>query len=221
MKVNRNTTLTSYLFGDFDRDGVKNADDPYPFNRSKSKWPNGLSYYQRSRFGGGEVLLTEALKKTQDFNNHNIPLYKTLLRNNPGSYGRVKSVPSTIRKLVNKEWAEKRPKSMRIFDSVGLTIPLIRRKEVYKKAKDLVARRGDGYSRIIERENHYSNLVRGKGAYGAYHLIVGDSRGRRAEIQVKTKKFADLTNEMHPYYKAGKIPDRFKTRALALFRKGY
>jgi len=37
----KNTTLRQFLFQDFDSDGVKNVDDPYPYDKSRSRWPDG------------------------------------------------------------------------------------------------------------------------------------------------------------------------------------
>ena len=93
------------MFGDFDRDGIKNIDDLYPFNNKKKNYPNPNKpgqYYIKSRYGNNETLLSDVLKNIYKRNDQNSAKLNSLLHSNPGSFGRTKTVPSTIKKLYDK-----------------------------------------------------------------------------------------------------------------------
>lgn len=103
---NKSTTLRNFIFGDFDKDGVANIDDPYPFDKDKSKFPNmrkNPRYYYKARYGDdGGIKFSTVLKKIEKHNNLYSSFLRKVLRENPGSYGRIKSVPSTISKMRKK-----------------------------------------------------------------------------------------------------------------------
>lgn len=204
--------LNEFIFSDYDKDGTKNIDDPKPFDKNVDDFPsqvNNLDHYRDTRFGGGEVKLSDVLKKTYDTNQASSQKLKKILKDNPGSYGRIKTVPSTLNKLVQK-YGEK------IHDTAGITIIAKNRKEVYKIANDIKKKYSFDPS---ETDDFYKN-PKGR-VYRAYHIGLLDENGSRIEVQVKTKPMAELHKEMHEAYKNQEDLMKFKKRSDKLYKQGY
>lgn len=212
VKIPRKTTLKKLLFGDFDGDGTKNIDDPMPFSGKKNKFPDPMKskkFYQNSRYGNNETLLSDVLKSVYKTNNKNAKQMKTFLENNPKAFGRTKTVPSTIKKLKEKHYNS-------LKDIHGTTILVDKRKDVMNKIKEFKKK-----YKVIESKNFYQNPK--DGVYYAYHLII-NKNGTLIEVQVKTRKMYELVHKkMHTAYKNKDVKklNQMKKIAYDLYKKGY
>jgi ppGpp synthetase/RelA/SpoT-type nucleotidyltranferase len=222
-----------YMFGDFDKDGVKNIDDPKPFNPKVSKYPkqaDNPKYYHKARYGDGkqEVLLSEELKQFEKHNNKRSPILKLFLKENKGSYGRIKTVPSTMKKLRTRYLTprsltkdERKDNQVGIMDIAGVTVRTKDRKEANKKASEIKKKyRYDPR----ETDNYYKNP---KGnVYFAHHIGLKHPKNKeiRVEVQVKSTKMDLLHDKMHKAYKRDKpkaVNKRFRKPAKKLFDLGF
>ena len=210
--IPKNITLKKLIFGDFDGDGVKNIDDTRPFSNKKSKYPDPYKskiYYQKSRYGNNETLLSKTLKSIHTKNNKNAKTMTTFIKNNPGAFGRTKTVPSTIKKLDSKYYND-------LSDVHGTTIVVTSRAQVYNKIKQLKKK----YT-VIQDKNYYKNPQ--DGVYYAYHLII-QKNNAKIEVQVKTRMMMKMVHmKMHTAYKNKdqKKLSQFKKLAKELYNKGY
>jgi hypothetical protein len=207
----KNVSHREYLYGDFDHDGVKNVDDPKPFDQKIKHWPkhnDNPGYYHRAQYGGGEIKLSDELMAIEKHNNQQAPLLQRFLKENPGSYGRVKTVPSTMKKLRERYLSN-------VHDIAAASVATKDRKEAYAKTAQIRQR----YSSDPKENDDYYKNPKG-GVHYALHTGIID-RNRRLEVQVKSKAFANLDKEMHPFYKRGNIPASFQKRAKTLFRMGF
>ncbi len=212
VKIPKKTTLKKLMFGDFDGDGVKNIDDPKPFSSKKKLYPDpyrSKTYYNKSRYGNNETLLSDVLKSIYKTNNKNALNMNTFLKNNPKAFGRTKTVPSTIKKLNEKYYDE-------LTDIHGTTIVVNTRKQVFNKVAELKKK-----YKVVKDKNYYSNPQ--GGVYYAYHLII-DKKGTLIEVQVKTRKMFELVHKkMHSAYKNKdtKKLNAMKQLAYDLYKRGY
>lgn len=211
MKINKNVSNRSWMFGDYDEDGVKNIDDPKPLNPKISKANEDKKFWMKSNFYGGEVKLSDELLALQKNNNSYTPKLKQILRDNKGSFGRIKTVPSTLKKLRERN-------ILSIGDIAGATILTKNRKQAYKKEKSLSKK----YSfDPLARDDFYKD-PKGNVYYAIHNKVLlkkNDPRG--IELQIKSKKMSNLGKEMHPYYKKGKLPSFFSKKSKKLYKLGY
>lgn len=212
MKVKRDTTFLSFLFGDFDKDGTKNIDDFKPFDPDKEKWPTpnkNRSYYHKARFGGYETKLSDVLRMVEQKNNANSPMLINFLNENEGSYGRVKTVPSTIEKMIKKSHHN-------ISDVAGATVIVKNRKKVFDLVKKIRKKHSVDPS---ETDNFYEDPK--DDVYYAYHLgLIGPDQARM-ELQIKSKEMEKLHIQMHEAYKRGQDLKVFEKRAKKLYNQGF
>ena len=211
MEVSKNTTNNQYIQGDFDKDRVKNIDDTYPFDKKRSKPKENKNFWMKSRYTGGEVKLSSELKAIKQHNDSFSPRLQQLLRENKGSYGRIKTVPSTMKKLRERY-------ILSLGDVAGATITTKNRKEAYAKERSIKKR----YATDKASRDDYYKKPKGDVYYAIHNKVLlkkGDSRG--IELQIKSKKMANLGKEIHPYYKKGTIPVFFKRKAKKLYKLGY
>ena len=202
-------TQRHFLFGDFDGDGVRNIDDPRPFKKSTRRIKRNPSHYHKARYSGGEIKLSGAIRKVQKTNNKTSPFLKKFLKTHKGSYGRIKTVPSTINKL-NKRYSKK------LSDVGGVTIIKKTRKEVYAKARQIKKK----YKHKKKDIDNYYRKPKG-GVYYAYHINIENKKKRKLEVQIKTKKMEKLQKKMHRAYKTDKSMKPFKKKAKKLYKQGY
>ena len=211
--MKKNITLKQYLFGDADGDGIKNIDDPYPLNKRRKVAPkinNKPKHYHTSRLSDREVKLSEQLLAIQRENNSKKGMLKKFLKENPGSKGRIKSVPSTLKKLRERYHGE-------IMDTAGVMVLTKDRASARKQAMRIKKQ----YKYDPKETDDYYKNPKG-GVYRAYHIgVVSKKKGNRMEVQVKSKKMAKLHMEMHEAYKKNKPLKGFKKRADKLYKQGY
>jgi len=213
MQVSRKTTHRSYLFGDFDKDGVKNIDDYKPFDPKVKDWPDPTknpSFYHKARFGGFETKFSDVLLEIERDNNRNAPFLKKVIAENPGSYGRIKTVPSTIQKLKRKSYNH-------LHDISGATIVVSNRKQVRTKAKQIKKK----YKHDSRQTDDFYRNPKG-GVYYAYHLGLLGKDKAPLEIQIKTEPMEKLHKKMHTAYKQNpKSLKSFRKKAKKLFDLGF
>jgi len=208
----KSTTQKEYIYGDFDNDGVKNIDDPYPFDPDRSEWPDpntNPTYYYQAQYGGFDTKMSEELQKIEEANNRGSPMLKETIADNPGSYGRVKTVPSTIGKMRKKSYTD-------ISDTAGATIVVETREDVMKEANRLKSNYKIDPSETDDFYSHPKDDV-----YYAYHLGLIDENNGTLEVQIKTRKMKKLHEEMHEAYKRGESLEPYRARAKELYRQGY
>ena len=208
MKVRKSTTHSSFLFGDFDKDGVKNVDDFKPFDRMKSKWPKKLSYYNKSRFGGFETKLSEVLRDVEAHANKHSSSMKDLVKDyKPGTKGRIKTVPSILNKLFKKNILD-------VHDIAGVTLVVDKKTDVMAKVAEVKKREKINKDRT---KNFYEDPK--DDVYYAYHMEVLNPLP--VELQIKTKKMEELHVKQHKDYKKGKSMKKYIKQSRALLNKGY
>jgi len=175
--LNKNINNRSFMFGDFDEDGIPNADDMYPFNPNKTIQVNP------------EILLTEELRKIRQ---HTIPYTKTtksVAKRVGAKDYRVKTVRSCINKL--------RRKHLDSFNDIGaMRIYVDKEKDIMPKVKEIRK-----MYPVIKEKNFYKNPK--DGYYVAYHMIIRAGRGERPiEIQIQTKRQGKFyLSKTHENYK--------------------
>jgi len=220
-KPNKNTTQKKYIFGDFDKDGVKNIDDTYPFDPQRSKHPsiyNHPEYYYECRLGGTEIELSAIIKKIQKANNKQARHLRKFIKENPGAKGRVKTVASTIDKMYRKSY------HTAVRDVVAVRISTKNRKQVRKKARYIKKKYKVDPTRI---KDYYKKPK--MGTHHALHvgLITGKIKTdtgfitKHMELQIQSRKMEELDYKVHPKYKMGLSLDEFKPEATQLFMLGF
>lgn len=210
--IDRNITQYEYLFGDYNRDGVKNIDSPHPLKKGGSRYPDikkHPEYYHQARLGGTEAKLSDELLFIMRHNDRRSPFLKSYLRKNPGTYGRIKTVASTIQKLRYNHLGN-------ISDISGVSHSVEKRKDVFNKVSDL---KGKYRTRKSEEDNFYEKPL--GGVYYAYHLGILGPHGDMLEVQVKTKKMQSLQDRMHGAYKSKGSLKGFEKLAKDLYNLGY
>lgn len=207
----KNVTQRQYIYNDFDRDGLRNVDDPKPFNK-KEVVPQKT--YKSSGYQDRDVKLSEELRAIEHYNNARKPFLKKFLRENKGSFGRIKSVPSTIKKL-RERFLEKGL----VGDVAGATILTRKRKGAYRKAANI--QRRYKYDPDLT-DDYYKNPMK---SHYALHYGLFDNRNTamKMELQVKSKKMNEVDDLVHAYYKKNKsaIPKKFTLLARKLYEQGY
>ena len=212
MKIKKNTTFRSYLFGDFDGDGTKNIDDPKPFDPKKSKWPSpkkNPGYYHKARWGNNEVLLSDELRAWKKNNNRYRPLLNKFLNDNPGAEGRIKTVPSTMKKL-RERYINK------LGDIAGVRV-LTNNRATAKKAFERTKRK---YPYDPKETDDYYAKPLGK-VYYAYHTSLKGKKGVRVEAQFKSREMSSLSDKTHKAYKLKKPMRKYIKKGKMLYKKGY
>lgn len=203
--------IREYLYGDFDKDRVKNVDDPRPFDKDIKQYPNiekNPRFYHRARYGGTEVKLSTALMNIEKYNNAQRPFLKRFLRTQKDSYGRIKTVPSTIDKLTKRGIGQ-------LSDITALTVETKNRKQAYERAKMLKKR----YKTVPKQYSDYYRKPLFQ--HRALHLGLVNSSGKNVEVQVKSSRFSELDKQAHGFYKRGLVPRKLIKRGQELYNKGY
>ena len=207
--IQKKTTLRQYLFGDYDKDHVKNIDDYRPLDKTK-KWPDrGSKYYHKPRMGGQDVKMSKVLYDVERNNKKPASLLKKILKENPNSYGRVKTVPSTLDKLNRRHHSK-------IHDIGAVTIVTKNRKEAYKTANKLKKK----YRHDPDETDDFYKRPKGGAYYGIHLGLLGKNR-ERVEVQIKSKKMDEHSKKMHDVYKKQKDLTKFKKIGKDLYNKGY
>lgn len=207
--MNPKITHRKYLYGDFDRDRVRNIDDPYPYNSMIKKWPeDNKTFWHRAQYGGGEIKLSTALRSVEKMNNSRIPGMKKFLRENQDSTGRIKTIPSTIMKL-NERYNNS------LGDVAGVRILVENRKLAYAREKEL--HRKYSYDRN-SRDDYYKN-PKNNSYYALHNTFL--FFGKKLEGQIVSKKMSRLNEIQHKVYKRKGDLSPYIKKARRLFELGY
>lgn len=210
MEINKKTTYKQYLYGDFDKDKTKNIDDPEPFNPSISQWPDANknpSYYHKARYGGFETKFSTVLLNIERHNNEHAPGMKKIIEDNPGSYGRIKTIPSTIDKLTRYGLSE-------THDIAGVSIPTHDRKEAYERSGRIQKR----YKTNPKRFDDFYKNPKGDVYYAIHHEVLNPLP---VEVQIASKRMRNLAVETHEAYKFKKPMTHFVKKGKRLFDLGF
>ena len=210
LKKNRNKRVCkSYLSiwtGDYDRDGIKNIDDKYPFDSSRK----------------GSVEPEISLSKAWKGLSKQRKIYKKDIKKLAKKIGskkyRVKNMYSTINKQMGRNIGF-------VQDMGALTIFGRDRKDVYNNIKKIKRKFGMCSTRkkdncITEIDDKYKTALENKHPYMAHHINL-KFKGKPFEIQVKTKPQEKIQIEMHKAYKQGKNIRKYYKQAKELYNKGY
>ena len=197
-----------YMFGDFDKDRVKNIDDPQPFNPKVKKYPPAKSaYYHKARFGGQAVKMSKSLKGVEGRNNQKIKIFKKLQRTHPKMSWRIKTVPSTIDKITREHHHE-------LGDVGGGRVLATNNKEILKQVK----RTKKKHKTVKKLEDDFYKTGPKGGIYYAHHLSVGKPKNN-VELQIKTEKQQKINDVSHALYKKGSLNKQEKAQLKVLKKK--
>jgi len=220
----KDNTIEEFLFGDYDEDGVLNIDDPAPFDPDITRYPDireNPGYYLQSRFGGPGTNFSEVLLKIKAHNDSHAPLLWKFLEENPGSFGRVKTVPSTVHKLYRAPVRTPTGDHIMAIDNfkdiVGASVIMDDREGVHamgeqiKKAYQIIPGLSKDFYAIDDRKDPYRGV----------HHVITDRAGRRMEVQIRSKPMDDLAVISHPYYKSGADMSEFIDEVDKLIEQGF
>jgi len=203
------------MFGDFDKDGIRNIDDPKPFNPNVRKMPAVTRNYKRyhtSQYADPETKLSTELMAIKHYNDAHAKAMHHVLRTGRHAVGRVKTVPSTIHKL--------REKYMHHISDVAAATHITKDRAGAYAARKQARKRleSQGFTRIKHKSDNYYRKPK-MGHYGLHDTW--NIRGKKVEVQFKSRHMQQLDVKMHPYYKKKKIPPKFISMGHYLFRRGY
>ena len=198
----KRVTHTSYVFGDFDGDGIANIDDPKPFDKKVKRPRVGKGHYHQSRYidARGEVKLSTELRALKREADKHRPLLQSFLKSEPRAKGRIKSVPSIMKKLRERHFYS-------LGDIAGAKVAVDNYSQVPKTVKRIKKRHKTDKK---EEDDYYKNPL--DGYYYAHHLSLLGGGNRRMEVQVKTKRHDKLHAKAHGHYKKKTITKARKSK---------
>jgi len=189
------------IFGDFDGDGIPNADDPNPQRAGdtdsveETKLTDEIKQLIDLR-GDYQQALDEVITKLKE------------LQPEATVKGRVKSPYSVINKLRRKRIKTDIKQAnvdelytQGLTDMAGCMIVLSDQKDLDQLVKQISA---GAIGDVFEYEDKYAEPV---GGYRAHHFIVmtGPTGDIPVEIQVKTQRMAQIASAAHTPYKNGTL----------------
>lgn len=180
------------IFGDFDKDGVANVDDPNPYKAGDKK---SIEQVEFSKVFS-KVLET---KKQMDKPMHDIvEKLKAIAPKGSKIIARTKTPYSILNKLVNKKMNNTQFSVEGdvdgLTDLVGTTI-LVNNYRSLESLKNKILKGAIG--QILEFKDYYEHP---KAGYMAYHFITL-FEGVAVEVQIKTKRMKLLNQASHFAYK--------------------
>ena len=180
-----NEKAYNWILGDFDKDGVANADDTKPLDKNKTKRID-----EPSITSGIKSLIS--LKNTLDGKMYSfIDELKDIAPNKSKIYARTKTPYSVLDKLIKKRLST-------ITDLIGTTVVTNDKNELDAVKKYV---QSGEMGKVIEFEDMYKSPKKG---YRAYHFLI-DRDGMSIELQLKTKRQKALNELTHEPYKLGNI----------------
>ena len=195
--MKKKITHKQYVYGDFDKDGTKNIDDKYPFDKKRTGEVNP------------EVRFSETLRYLENKRRMAKIVAKQLARKHDMDY-RVKDNYSTINKLV-------RQKLNTVSDYIGVRKVQPNREKAKKSWKRFNRLEK---KKIYERENKYESNKNTSNPYRAYHSNLR-IKGFGTEAQFMSTPFEKLSLKMHKDYKKGKSMKPHLKQTKKLLKKGY
>lgn len=176
------------IFGDYDEDGIPNADDREPLKRSQER-VEGVSFVEQ--FGNlleKRNISDEHLERFVDLIEETTPYDCTI-------YARTKTPYSIMKSLVDWKIVEDGNNyEAGIKDLLGTTV-------AFEKISDLEDYRNKVMSgdlgQVSDYRDYYENA---KDGYRAYHFVVTFD-GYPVEVQLKTNRMKELNEISHSLYK--------------------
>lgn len=181
------------VFGDYDKDGIPNIDDPRPTRKGDKKMVE-----ERSAESAFEKLIN--IKKGLDGTMHDA--VKDIIRIAPEKsavYARTKTPYSIVSKLISKRLIVPNNPKRGLTDLIGTTIAVDSYDDLLKMREQIES--GKLY-RVEEVEDFYANPLNG---YRAVHyILMSDTMtgSTPIELQLKTKRMKEVNQLSHAAYAA-------------------
>ena len=213
---NRNTYKA--IYGDFDKDGLMNSDDPNPVKKGDKNRVEQLSFPKifdslLDTKGKLDSTMYDAVDKL-----------KKITPDGGKIYARTKTPYSIINKLIDSRMITPKDPKKGLTDMVGTTIVVDNTDQVFEIQKEIekgvlgeILPEGvDKNGKVILADNKYLNP---KGGYRAIHYIV-IMDDIPVEVQLKTKRMKEINELAHPHYKAKNLNSDFMEYLTTLADKG-
>lgn len=179
------------IFGDFDKDGIDNLDDPNPTKKADTK-----TVEERKLVDGMSKLLT--IKNNLDFTMHHaVKDLAAVAPKDSKIYARTKTPYSIVQKLIEKRLIVPKDLKKGLTDLIGTTIAVDDYADILKMRS--LIENGKIYE-VYEIEDFYKHPLDG---YMAVHyiLIYKDDKGTfPIELQLKTKRMKAINEISHGAY---------------------
>lgn len=203
MISNENINNRTYIFGDFDKDGTKNIDDSYPFNKKKDEPAQEIDLsFELNKIRKHTIRFRDSVKKLEK-----------LLKPYGRTSSRIKGTNSIINKFRRK--MIKNPEEMGKFGDLGGVRLYVKDRDHAEEMKSFLPNYLSSKDiEVLDIDDKYDNY---DDYYRAIHF---DTRvdGYFVELQVLTWNMAQLAHKGHKWYKIDKLtPDRKKK----LIEEGY
>jgi ppGpp synthetase/RelA/SpoT-type nucleotidyltranferase len=213
---NRNTYKA--IYGDFDKDGLMNSDDPNPVKKGDKRRVEQLSFPKIF----DSLLDTKGKLDSTMYNAVN--KLKKITPDGGKIYARTKTPYSIINKLIDSRMITPKDPKKGLTDMVGTTIVVDNTDQVFAVQKEIengalgeiVPEGVDKNGKVILADNKYENP---KGGYRAIHYIIMMD-GIPVEVQLKTKRMKEINELAHPHYKAKNLNSDFMEYLTSLADKG-
>nr|BDI55125.1 MAG: bifunctional (p)ppGpp synthase/hydrolase RelA [uncultured archaeon] len=204
-KIEEDITNREFLLGDFDKDGIINIDDKYPFIPSKESIEETKLSDVLFKLGNINKTLTKKLPKLA---NEFQDIIKQLRPNkdiDDITAFRIKQPISTLSKLVDKRIDT-------IHDLIGFSY-IGDNYEDLNEIKESIAK----YYSIQEVDDYYED--KHQLGYKAIHIYAKNKKGDLIEIQLKTKRIKRVSELGHKLYKEKKTNITEYKRLIKLAEK--
>jgi ppGpp synthetase/RelA/SpoT-type nucleotidyltranferase len=213
---NRNTYKA--IYGDFDKDGLMNSDDPNPVKKGDKRRVEQLSFPKIF----DSLLDTKGKLDSTMYNA--VDKLKKITPDGGKIYARTKTPYSIINKLIDSRMITPKDPKKGLTDMVGTTIVVDNTDQVFEIQKEIekgvlgeILPEGvDKNGKVILADNKYLNP---KGGYRAIHYIV-IMDDIPVEVQLKTKRMKEINELAHPHYKAKNLNSDFMEYLTTLADKG-
>jgi ppGpp synthetase/RelA/SpoT-type nucleotidyltranferase len=181
------------IFGDFDKDGIDNLDDPNPTKKGDT-----TTVEERKLVDGMSKLLT--IKNNLDITMHHaVKDLAAVAPKDSKIYARTKTPYSIVQKLIEKRLIVPKDLKKGLTDLIGTTIAVDDYADILKMRS--LIENGKIYE-VYEIEDFYKHPLDG---YMAVHyiLIYKDDKGTfPVELQLKTKRMKAINEISHGAYAA-------------------
>jgi ppGpp synthetase/RelA/SpoT-type nucleotidyltranferase len=206
------------IYGDFDKDGLMNSDDPNPIKKGDKRRVEQLSFPK---------IFDNLLDTKGKLDSTMYDAVDTLKKITPDGgkiYARTKTPYSIINKLIDSRMIVSKDPKKGLTDMVGTTIVVDNVDDVMQVQKEIESGAlgeivPEGYDKngnVILADDKYKNP---KGGYRAIHYIIMMD-GIPVEVQLKTKRMKEINELAHPHYKAKNLNSDYMNYLTDLADKG-
>jgi ppGpp synthetase/RelA/SpoT-type nucleotidyltranferase len=206
------------IYGDFDKDGLMNSDDPNPIKKGDKRRVEQLSFPKIF-----DTLL-DTKGKLDSTMYDAVATLKKITPDGGKIYARTKTPYSIINKLIDSRMIVPKDPKKGLTDMVGTTIVVDSVEDVMRVQKEIESGAlgeilPEGYDKngnVILADDKYKNP---KGGYRAIHYIV-IMDGIPVEVQLKTMRMKEINELAHPHYKAKNLNSDYMNYLTDLADKG-